>query len=35
MGVARYDPRKPCSLEELIRRADAMMYVEKRRKRRG
>jgi len=35
VGITRYDPKKPCSLEELIRRADALMYEEKRKKRRG
>ena len=33
IGVAEYDPESPCSLEELINRADEMMYEEKRRKR--
>ena len=28
-----YDPDNPCSLEELMARADALMYGEKRRKR--
>ena len=33
IGLAEYDPESPCSLEELINRADEMMYEEKRRKR--
>jgi len=33
VGFAEYDPQSPRSLEELINRADEMMYEEKRRKR--
>jgi diguanylate cyclase (GGDEF)-like protein/PAS domain S-box-containing protein len=33
IGLAEYNPESPCSLEELINRADGMMYEEKRRKR--
>jgi diguanylate cyclase (GGDEF)-like protein/PAS domain S-box-containing protein len=33
-GVARYDPDKPSSLDELIARADALMYEKKRTKQR-
>jgi diguanylate cyclase (GGDEF)-like protein/PAS domain S-box-containing protein len=33
IGVTRYDPKTPCTLEELIQRADALMYEEKRKKR--
>jgi diguanylate cyclase (GGDEF)-like protein len=29
LGVERWDPTEPCSLEELVRRADAVMYVDK------
>ncbi|OPY68738.1 MAG: putative diguanylate cyclase YegE [Syntrophorhabdaceae bacterium PtaU1.Bin034] len=32
MGIERYDPANPCSLDELIARADASMYKEKREK---
>ncbi|NTW17723.1 MAG: diguanylate cyclase, partial [Syntrophaceae bacterium] len=32
MGAAYYDPEKPCSLDELMSRADALMYEQKRRK---
>jgi GGDEF domain-containing protein len=28
-GMKLYDPERPCSLEELISRADALMYKEK------
>lgn len=31
-GIARYDPDRPCSLDELIAKADALMYKEKRKK---
>jgi PleD family two-component response regulator len=34
-GVARYDPDSPSSLDELIARADALMYEKKRTKQRG
>ena len=30
VGVAIYDPAHPCSIDELLRRADAAMYEEKR-----
>jgi GGDEF domain-containing protein len=33
IGVTQYDPKTPCPLEELIQRADALMYEEKRKKR--
>ena len=33
IGLAEYNPESACSLEELINRADEMMYEEKRRKR--
>jgi len=26
MGVAEYNPEAPCTMDELIRRADAEMY---------
>jgi len=29
MGIARYDPRSPCSVAELMVNADAMMYQQK------
>ena len=29
-GAASYDPQAPLSMEELLQRADAMMYEEKR-----
>jgi diguanylate cyclase (GGDEF)-like protein len=29
-GIAYYNPEKPCSLEELIKKADLLMYEEKR-----
>lgn len=32
MGMAHYDPEKPCSLDELIAQADTSMYEEKRNK---
>ncbi len=32
-GLARFDPGEPTTLDELVRRADALMYEEKRRKR--
>jgi two-component system cell cycle response regulator len=31
VGAASYDPREPCSIEELMERADALMYEEKQR----
>jgi hypothetical protein len=30
--VARYDGANPCSLDELLKQADALMYVDKRRR---
>ncbi len=33
IGVATYDPADPCALDELMQRADRLMYVEKRGKR--
>jgi diguanylate cyclase (GGDEF)-like protein len=30
VGVARYDPEDACSLDELMARADALMYTKKR-----
>ena len=30
MGMVYYNPEKPCPIDELIRRADVMMYEEKR-----
>jgi hypothetical protein len=35
MGVAYYDPDFPCAIDELIARADALMYEQKRAKRRA
>ncbi len=35
MGLAVYDPVKPCSVDDLIRVADGNMYQEKQRKRQG
>jgi diguanylate cyclase (GGDEF)-like protein/PAS domain S-box-containing protein len=32
MGIASYDPEHPCSIEELLVRADKLMYEEKRSK---
>jgi diguanylate cyclase (GGDEF)-like protein len=32
IGIARYDPDSPCPVEELLARADGLMYEEKRRK---
>jgi len=34
IGIAKYDPEKPCSLDELMAQADGLMYEEKRRKQR-
>jgi len=31
-GVARYDHRDPCSIAELMERADKLMYAEKQRR---
>jgi len=33
LGLARFDPDRPCSLDDLVTRADALMYACKRRKR--
>jgi diguanylate cyclase (GGDEF)-like protein/PAS domain S-box-containing protein len=30
VGVARYDPKRPCSMDELLARADRAMYEQKR-----
>ncbi len=30
MGIARYDPECPCSIDELLARADTLMYEQKR-----
>ncbi len=30
MGIARYDPECPCSIDELLDRADTLMYAQKR-----
>jgi two-component system, cell cycle response regulator len=35
VGAAPYDPTEPCSIEELMERADALMYEEKQRHHRG
>jgi diguanylate cyclase (GGDEF)-like protein len=35
VGLTRYDPEAPVPLDELIRRADELMYEEKRKKRQG
>jgi diguanylate cyclase (GGDEF)-like protein/PAS domain S-box-containing protein len=32
IGISRYNPKDPCSLDELVDRADRLMYKEKRRK---
>lgn len=32
IGAARYDPQSPCTIDELLARADASMYREKKRK---
>ena len=32
IGAAYYDPKHPCSVEELVHRADALMYKDKRKK---
>jgi two-component system cell cycle response regulator len=34
VGAAPYDPEEPCSIEELMERADALMYEEKERRHR-
>jgi diguanylate cyclase (GGDEF)-like protein len=33
LGLARFDPERPCSLDDLVTRADALMYAHKQRKR--
>ena len=33
VGIAAYDRKSRCSIEEILRRADELMYVEKRKKR--
>jgi two-component system cell cycle response regulator len=33
MGIAQYDPASPCSIDDLLAKADALMYAEKRSKR--
>lgn len=35
IGIALYDPAAPCSIEELLERGDALMYEQKRAKRRS
>lgn len=35
LGVGRYDPAAPCSIEELIERADQAMYLQKQAKKRS
>ena len=32
VGVAQYDPGEPCSIDDLLSRADALMYEQKKRK---
>jgi PleD family two-component response regulator len=32
VGAAPYDPEEPCVIEELMERADALMYEEKQRR---
>ena len=32
VGIAQYDPQRGCSIDELLARADALMYAHKRRK---
>jgi len=29
MGIARYDPEHPCSIDDLLARADRLMYEQK------
>lgn len=33
LGIAYYDPEKPCPIDDLLRHADKMMYEQKKRKR--
>jgi diguanylate cyclase (GGDEF)-like protein len=35
LGTAQFDPESPISIDELLSKADALMYVHKRRKWRG
>jgi diguanylate cyclase (GGDEF)-like protein len=35
IGVVRYDPEKPCSLDALMAQADTLMYEEKRKNSEG
>jgi len=35
MGIAHYDPKKPCSIEDLMNRADRLMYRNKKAKRKS
>lgn len=35
MGIARYDPAAPCSIEELLEEADSMMYRQKKAKKKS
>jgi GGDEF domain-containing protein len=32
IGVAAYDPSRPCSVEELMFAADRLMYIQKKEK---
>ena len=32
IGIAHYDPASPCSIEQLVKRADKLMYEQKQRK---
>jgi diguanylate cyclase (GGDEF)-like protein/PAS domain S-box-containing protein len=34
MGITRYNPEQPCSIDELVSRADKLMYEEKKQKQR-
>ena len=34
-GIASYSPEEPCSIEELIKKADSLMYESKQRKKNG
>jgi len=35
VGISHYDPESPCSLDELLTRADSLMYEQKRSKQRS
>jgi diguanylate cyclase (GGDEF)-like protein len=35
IGVANYDPKKPCSLDELLNQADKLMYSQKKNKKKS